>query len=165
MSTTIRAFEQLKARADVPHQLVLAGGDFLGAEEVHRCAQNSPASSDIVFTGFAASEDLPDLCAGADLFVYPSLYEGFGIPVLEAMACGTPVACSNVASLPEVVGDAALLFDPYDETAIAETMRKIVADQAAKDWYRQLGLKRAREFSWERAARETLDVLHRAAGR
>jgi glycosyltransferase involved in cell wall biosynthesis len=100
-------------------------------------------------------EDLPALYNGADLFCFPSLYEGFGLPVLEAMACGTPVVTSNSTSLPEVAGEAALLVDPYDVEAIAEAMRRVLEEPELAAELRERGLKRAAEFTWERTARET----------
>ncbi|MDP8227821.1 MAG: glycosyltransferase family 1 protein, partial [Candidatus Electryoneaceae bacterium] len=106
----IRAFARLKEKEDIPHQLVLAGSDWGRAEEVHRIAQQSGYEKDILFTGFVKTEDVPDLYCGSDLFVFPSLYEGFGLPVLEAMSSGIPVACSDISSIPEVIGDTGILF-------------------------------------------------------
>jgi glycosyltransferase involved in cell wall biosynthesis len=159
----IRAFSQLKASEQIPHQLVLAGSDWNQAEEVHRVAEASPFRGDILFTGFTATADLPDLYCGADLFIFPSLDEGFGIPVLEAMACGAPVACSNISSLPEVAGDAAVLFDPYNEEAIAEAMRCLLRDPAARDTYAQKGLERNKQFTWTATAERTLQVIKAVA--
>jgi len=117
------------------------------------------------FTGYVEEEDLPALYNGADLFVFPSLYEGFGLPVLEAMACGTPVVTSNTSSLPEVAGDAALLVDPYDVEEIATAMRRILEDEALTAELRAKGLARAKEFSWERTARETIAVYEKVLGK
>lgn len=107
--------------------------------------------------------DLPALYAGATAFVMPSLYEGFGLPVLEAMACGAPVMASNTSSLPEVAGDAALLFDPLQPDALAEALTRVLGDCTLRDELRARGLERAAQFSWERTARETLRVYQAAA--
>jgi glycosyltransferase involved in cell wall biosynthesis len=159
----IRAFSRLKARTRLPHQLVLAGSDWTRSEEVHREADQSPFARDILFTGFASGNDLPLLYAGADLFLFPSLYEGFGMPVLEAMACRAPVACSNLSSLPEVAGDAALLFDPYDEEDMASVMERILTDARLRETLAEKGWKRAQGYTWEATARQTLQALYRAA--
>lgn len=159
----IQAFAEMKKRTGLPHQLVLVGSDWMGAEDVHRVAEESPFASEIIFTGFAATADLPDLYLGADLFVFPSLYEGFGLPVLEAMSCGVPVACSNVSSLPEVAGDAGVLFDPADCASIAAAMEKLLASKEAWTAAREKGLARAAQFNWEATARATLAVIEEAA--
>jgi glycosyltransferase involved in cell wall biosynthesis len=109
--------------------------------------------------GGVTDDELRALYAGAAAFVYPSLYEGFGLPVLEAMAAGAPVITSNVSSLPEVAGDAALLVDPRDEAAIAEAIERVVTDPTLADDLRARGRPRAAAFSWARTARETLAVL------
>ena len=113
--------------------------------------------SDVVI----AEEHLPALYAGAELFVFPSLYEGFGLPVLEALACGVPVVCSNSSSLPEVAGDAALLVDPLDVPAMAEALGRVLGDLSLQQELCARSLARARIFSWERTARETLAVYRR----
>ncbi|MGB9880037.1 MAG: glycosyltransferase family 4 protein, partial [Anaerolineae bacterium] len=118
----------------------------------------------VVFTGYVPDEDLPALYSGADLFVFPSLYEGFGLPPLEAMACGTPVVCSKASSLPEVVGDAALMVDPYDVEALAEAMHRVLSDAVLREELRGKGLARAQQFTWEKAARETLAVYEEVLG-
>ena len=155
----IRAFEKLKAAERIPHQLVLAGSDWNRAEEVHRIAEASRWKSDIVFTGFVPQGDLPDLYCASDVFVFPSLYEGFGLPVLEAMACGTPVACSNTSSMPEVAGDAALLFDPGDSEAIASALRNLLTDADLRADCIRKGIERSRLFNWSTTASKTLDVI------
>lgn len=114
--------------------------------------------------GYIASQDLSPLLRGARLFILPSLYEGFGFPILEAMAAGTPVVCSNASALPEVAGDAALLFDPHDVEAMRETIRRVLEDEALRAELVERGLERAKLFSWERCARETLSVLEKVAG-
>ena len=112
----------------------------------------------VIFTGYVRDEDLPAIYSGARLFVFPSLYEGFGLPPLEAMVCGTPVVCSNAASLPEVVGSAAITVDPYDVGCLAEALRRVLSDEQLQEDLRQRGLVRARQFTWETAARQTLAV-------
>jgi glycosyltransferase involved in cell wall biosynthesis len=113
------------------------------------------------FTGYVEDEDLPAFYNGADVFVFPSLYEGFGLPVLEAMGCGTPVITSNVSSLPEVAGDAAVLVDPYNIEGIASAMQQVLEDPHLSNELREKGLARAKQFSWERTARETIAVYKR----
>ncbi len=116
----------------------------------------------VCFLGPATNADLPALYAGAELFVFPSLYEGFGLPVLEAMACGTPVACSNTSSLPEVAGDAALLFDPTDVAAMAMAMQQLLGDHAQRRELSEKGRVQATRFTWERTALETLRAYENA---
>ncbi len=159
----IHAFSQLKKATGAPHQLVLAGSDWTRAEEVHQAAAESAYAGDIVFTGYAPAGDLPYLYCGADLFVFPSLFEGFGMPILEAMACGVPVACSNISSLPEVAGDAAVLFDPSDSAAMAEALAPLIAERGLCDHYARKGLERSARYDWRITARQTLDLLERTA--
>jgi glycosyltransferase involved in cell wall biosynthesis len=108
-------------------------------------------------------EDLPALYSAARLFVLPSLYEGFGLPVLEAMACGTPVVCSNASCLPEVAGDAALLVEPHDVDGLAAALERVLSDEALRRVMIERGLAQVARFSWAKAARETLAV-YRATG-
>jgi glycosyltransferase involved in cell wall biosynthesis len=113
--------------------------------------------------GHVSDSALPAVYAAADLFVFPSLYEGFGLPVLEALACGTPVVCSNTAALPEVAGDAALTVDPLDVEALADAMERLLGDSALRGVLRARGLQRAREYTWSRTAQETLLVYKNLA--
>jgi glycosyltransferase involved in cell wall biosynthesis len=155
----IEAFEQLKARHSLPHKLVLAGSDWDRASEVHERALRSPLVNDIVFTGFAATDMIPYLYGGCDVMVFPSLFEGFGLPILEAMACGAPVLCSNRASMPEVAGDAAPLFEPDQVDSIVAALEAVVPFHSEKERLRAAGLARAGEFSWQRTAAQTLKIL------
>jgi glycosyltransferase involved in cell wall biosynthesis len=116
-------------------------------------------------TGFVPDDELAALYRGCTVFAYPALYEGFGLPVLEAMACGAPVLTSNVSSLPEVAGDAAVLVDPLDTQAIADALTRLLADGALRAELGARGVRRARDFSWQRTARETLGVLRNLARR
>lgn len=159
----IRAFATLKQADAIPHQLVLAGGDWDRADVIKAEAAACGVSSDIIFAGFVPGGDLPLLYGAADLFVFPSLYEGFGLPILEAMSSGIPVACSNVSSMPDVAGDAALLFDPSDERDIEQTLRGVLCDPDVRTSFARKGLERAAQFSWATTASRTLDVIHRAA--
>jgi glycosyltransferase involved in cell wall biosynthesis len=117
------------------------------------------------FTGFVGEHDLPAIYSAATLLAMPSHYEGFGLPVLEAMACGTPVACSSTASLPEVAGEAALLVSPDDVRGWAEAISRVLSDQALHAQIRERGLSQAARFTWERAARQTADLYRHVAGR
>jgi len=159
----IRAFDRTRRGSNLPHQLVLAGSDWGRAEEVHREANTCASKDSILFTGFVAGGDLPDLYAGADAFVFPSLFEGFGLPVLEAMSCGIPVACSNVSSMPEVAGDAALLFDPEDERSIEQALTTLLTDKGTQQDLVRRGLQRSKTFSWQRTAELTAETLRRTA--
>jgi glycosyltransferase involved in cell wall biosynthesis len=150
--------------------LVIAGKRGWLYEEIFATVQRLGLEGQVLFPGYVPEEDLPALLSGATAFVLPSLYEGFGLPVLEAMACGTPVIAANVASLPEVVGDAGLLVDPLDTDALAAAMQRLLTDAAPstplraslRAELRQRGLARAKLFSWPRCAWETLAVLKNA---
>ena len=159
----LQGYAQLK-EIGLRHPLVVVGASGWRSTEVARTVEALDLKDTVVFTGYVPDADLPALYTGAELFVFPSLYEGFGLPPLEAMACGTPVITSNVSSLPEVVGDAALTVDPYDVEVIAEAMRQILTDADLREGMRQRGLERAKQFSWERTARETVDVYRKVLG-
>ncbi len=145
--------------------LVLAGYPTAHEAELRARAQSAGLTDDVRFPEWLSAEELEGLWALAGAFVFPSLYEGFGLPVLEAMARGVSVACSNASSLPEVAGEAALLFDPYDEDAIARSLRRLLDDEALREQLRARGLARASEFTWQRTARLTLESYRRALGR
>jgi glycosyltransferase involved in cell wall biosynthesis len=121
-------------------------------------------SDAVDFLDFVPDDDLAALFSACEAFVFPSLYEGFGLPPLEAMAAGAPVVCSNASSLPEVVGDAALLVNPREVGEIANAIERVITDSALRDELRTKGLAQAKKFSWERAARETLAVYQRVSG-
>jgi glycosyltransferase involved in cell wall biosynthesis len=142
--------------------LVLPGYPTAHEVELRERAVSVGVDRDVRFSAWVSGAELEGLWALADAFVFPSLYEGFGLPVLEAMARGVPVACSNASSLPEVAGDAALLFDPHDEAAIAVALRRLLDDTALREQLRARGLARVREFTWQRTARLTLESYRRA---
>lgn len=123
-------------------------------DDIYQAVERFGVKDRVIFTGFTADDDLPALYAAATLLVMPSLYEGFGLPVAEAMACGVPVVCSQASSLPEVGGEAALYFDPRDVSAIADTMRRVLADDTLREQMRARGLAQVRQFSWIKAANE-----------
>jgi glycosyltransferase involved in cell wall biosynthesis len=139
-------------------KLVIAGGNGWLYEDIFTRVKALHMEQDIIFTGYVNSEDLPYLYNMALAFVYPSLYEGFGLPPLEAMACGTPVISSNSSSLPEVIGDAGILIDPYQVEDIAAAMNKVVASSSLREEMSCQGMEQARRFSWTRCAQETLQV-------
>ncbi|MEZ4571260.1 MAG: glycosyltransferase family 1 protein [Thermomicrobiales bacterium] len=152
------AFETLD-RPDL--SLVIAGGDGWKSAPIAARMESSARSADILRLGYVADEFVPALYNGAEAFVLPSLFEGFGMGVLEAMACGCPVVTSNTTSLAEVAGDAAITVDPRSVTAIREgIVQALNPDERAR--FRRLGLDRAGQFTWERAASETLDSIRRA---
>jgi len=145
--------------------LVLPGYPTAHEAELRQRALALGLEADVRFPAWVSAGELEGLWAIAGAFVFPSLYEGFGLPVLEAMARGVPVACSNASSLPEVAGDAALLFDPRDEAALARALARLLSDPALAQSLRERGLQRAREFTWERTAQLTLESYSRALGR
>lgn len=155
----VRAFARLKRRpAFTAHQLLLVGSPGLGADEVFAVAEAEGVSADVVHPGWLPERFIPSLMAGADVFVLPSRFEGFGIPVLEAMAVGTPVVCSNVTALPEVAGGAAELVTP-NAPAIAEGIANVCEHPARATELRQRGLQRVQDFSWALSAKRLAEIL------
>jgi len=144
--------------------LVLSGYPTAHEAELRDRVRALGLDDDVRFPAWLSAAELEGLWAIAGAFVFPSLYEGFGLPVLEAMARGVPVACSNASSLPEVAGDAALLFDPSDEGAISVAIRRLLNDSVLANTLSARGLRRVREFTWERTARLTLESYVRALG-
>ncbi|HLD10656.1 MAG TPA: glycosyltransferase family 1 protein [Candidatus Nanoarchaeia archaeon] len=138
--------------------LVLGGKKGWGYEDINKKIIELDLSDKIIFTGYVDEKDLPALYNGASLFVYPSYYEGFGLPPLEAMSCGCPVITSNTSSLPEVVGDAGIMVDPNNVDELAKQMERVLTDEKLRKEMIKKGLKQAKKFSWEKCARETLKV-------
>jgi glycosyltransferase involved in cell wall biosynthesis len=157
------SLRRLRPEAKLP-QLVLVGKNAWLYHETLRAAAEHDVTDDIRFTGYVPEADLPSLYSGACCFVYPSYFEGFGLPVLEAMQCGTPVIAGNRTSLPEVVGDAGLLVDPFDENELALAIARVIKDSDLAAELRVKGLERAKQFSWHETARLTLKAYEQAAG-
>lgn len=158
----VQAFRELKRkRSELPQHLILAGARGWDAHAFETEIARQSAD-DIHLLGFVAEEDLPALYSAAELFVFPSLYEGFGLPLLEAMACGTPAIASDVSAMPEVAGDAAMLFSPYDATELASAMERALCDSATREKLIQSGLIRSHDFSWERTASIVLRAFDHA---
>ncbi len=163
-ATAMRALARLKQTGH-PHRLLIAGGQGWLFEPVVALVAELGLTDDVTFAGRVPDDDLPALYAGADALLLPSLYEGFGFPVLEAMACGTPVVCSHSSSLPEVAGDAALLVPPTDDEALAAALERILTEPGLADELRQRGTAQAARFRWEMCAAETVELYREVAGR
>ncbi len=160
----VESLARLRADGHDLH-LVIAGGTGWLSAPFYEQLRDSGLGDVVHLTGFVADEDLPALYSAATVFAFPSLYEGFGLPVLEAMACGVPVVTSNLSSLPEVAGDAALLVDPYDVAELSEALGRLVHDSALRQQLVQAGYRQAEHFSWQRAARELLAVYQSLGAR
>lgn len=159
----ISAFERFKAETNSAWQLVLCGSDWHGAEVIHQLVRDSRYAADIRVMGFIPDADVARWYRSATVCVYPSLFEGFGLPPLEAMACGCPVLASAIGAVAEVCGDAAYVVNPTDVYALAQGLRELAHDRALRDQLRQAGIVRAREFNWTHTAAEMLKVYARAA--
>ncbi|MEA3407724.1 MAG: glycosyltransferase family 1 protein [Chloroflexota bacterium] len=159
--TLLEAYALLRQRTDIRHGLVVAGGRGWYYDEIYAMAKRLGLQEAVQFTGYVPDEELPLWYNAADLFVYPSLYEGFGLPPLEAMACGTPVITSNTSSLPEIVGDGGLTVDPHDPQALAEAIYSVLSDPAHHERLAQAARSQASRFSWRTTAARTAQLYHR----
>jgi glycosyltransferase involved in cell wall biosynthesis len=153
VAALLRAFAELH---DLDVQLAISGA--VRNTELPQLAEGLGIADRVRFIGFAPDEDKPALLRGAACFAYPSLYEGFGLNPLEALACGTPVVCSNRSSLPELMGNAALMVDPGEEGSLSEALRRVLADAALRADLVARGPAQAAKFSWQRCARETYEA-------
>ncbi len=160
LARLIEAFA--RAGPDSRTALVLAGARGWYDEEIFAAVERLGLSARVHFPGYVPNDELPLWYNAADVFAYPSLYEGFGLPVLEAQACGTPVLTSSVSALPEAAGDGALLVDPYDVEAIAEGLHRLLTDEPLRETLRRRGLEHAAHFSWPRTAAQTVAVYQEA---
>jgi glycosyltransferase involved in cell wall biosynthesis len=157
----IRGFARLvNAYPQLKQNLILAGKETWFGDQVHKAARDSGVADRIQFFGFVSDQDLLQLYNACDLFVFPSFYEGFGLPALEAMACGRAVTCSHTSALPEVVDGAAILFDPYAVDEIVRALADLLLDSELRVRMERLGLQRAAHFSWQKTAQRTLEVFH-----
>jgi len=161
----LRAFESVvRAYPQLPHRLVFVGKDTWYSKELHRAIAASSIADRVHCSGFVEDADLVQFYNACDLFVFPSFYEGFGLPILEAMACGRAVACSNATAMPEVADAAGILFDPKSVPQIARAMGDVLLDAELRARLERLGAQRASLFTWEKAAQRTLDVYYEVAG-
>ena len=158
----VKAFMLARQRLHSPVRLVITGQKGWLTGKLFRSLGGLELGDHVIFTGYVPHQELPLLMNAARAFVFPSLYEGFGLPVLEAMSCGTPVVTSNISSLPEIVGRAAVLVDPNDLDSIAEGMVRVLEDEGLRWKLSAEGLVQARRFSWDKAAQETLRVFLQA---
>ena len=161
----IEAFDELRKEGGFDElKLLIIGDEISRLPALRRAVHSHKLHKQVRFLGYLPDETLAILYRLAAVFVFPSLYEGFGLPPLEAMASGTPVVTSNVSSLPEVAGDAAVLVDPYDSHAIVDGIRRVLTDPALAQELRMKGLVRAREFSWERSVARTCELYKEVSG-
>jgi glycosyltransferase involved in cell wall biosynthesis len=166
----LKAFSQLKSEPGFKELKLVKVGSAGGQESDFRnqtmgVVESLNLSSEVIFTDFVPEADLPAYYSGAEVFVLPSLYEGFGFPVLEAMACACPVITSNTSSLPEVVGKAGIMVDPYATDSLAQAMRQVLTDSELREDMVRKGLEQAKQFSWEKAAEQTLEVYNKVENR
>jgi glycosyltransferase involved in cell wall biosynthesis len=162
LQTLIKAFYKLKKK--IPNARLIKLGEHQAPEARERLKtliKKLGLQNDVVFTGYVPEEDLPLFYTAADLFVQPSLYEGFGLPVLEAMACGTSVVSSNATSLPEVVGNAGIMVDPIDVDGFVKAMYEVLTNDGLRENIIKKGLERAKMFTWKKTAEETLKVYEK----
>jgi glycosyltransferase involved in cell wall biosynthesis len=161
----LHAFEEtLRLHPHLPHRLVFVGKETWYSKELHRAVMRSSVAGRVHFAGFVEDSDLLQFYGACDLFVFPSFYEGFGLPILEAMACGRAVACSSATAMPEVANAAGILFDPYSVPEMARAIGDVLLDEEMRVRLERLGSNRAASFTWERAAQRTLDVYYEVAG-
>jgi glycosyltransferase involved in cell wall biosynthesis len=160
--TLIQAFSQICTHQDFNHQLLILGDDRKWKAGLMNECQNLGIAERVLFVPYVAYEDLPWVYAAAEMLVMPSLNEGFGLPVLEAMACGTPVVCSQAASLPEVAGDAAEYFEPSSVDDLAAALERVLGSCVLQETLRCKGFERAKLFSWRESARRTADIYRKA---
>ena len=158
LARLVKAYSLLPNYLQQKYKLVLTGKKGWNNTSLEQIINDLNLKDRIVSTGFVSQEELPIIYNGAAVFAYPALYEGFGLPPLEALSCGTPVVTSNISSIPEVMGKAALLINPYKEEEIARAIKSILTDPELAAKMREMGFNQSKRFSWQKAARETVEV-------
>ena len=161
----LEAFSSVKRHLEIPHKLVLVGQKSWGYDKLLPKVHQLGLDNEIIFTGYVSDEDVVYLYNGAEFFIYPSLLEGFGISAVEAMACGCPIAASNIPVFKEVVQEAGIFFNPEDVEDMTQAMTKLITDSHLRQDYSAKGIQRSKFFSWEKTARETLHVYKEAGER
>lgn len=159
----LAAFERFKERTGLPHRLVVAGADMYGGGEVQQARRRSAFAQHIVMLGRQQRSELAPLVGAAQAMVYPSFFEGFGVPLVEAMRCGVPLAVSRTSAMPEVAREAAIYFDPHQEQQIADAMERLATQPQLRHELSGRGLERAALFDWDRSAQQLYDIIARAA--
>lgn len=165
LTRILRAFARLRREHGIEEKLLVVGPRLSGSELFLATLRELQLGEEVVCTGNVSHEELPDFYSVAEVFVFPSLYEAFGLPTLEAMACGAPVVAANCPAFPEVAGDAALLVDPEDTEALANAVGRVLSNTAVREQFRAAGLERARLFSWQATALQTLTVYRELVSR
>ncbi|MHB1002180.1 MAG: glycosyltransferase family 4 protein [Armatimonadota bacterium] len=160
LNRLLDAYVILKRDGNLNHKLVIAGKYGWKEANLKDRIEELGLRDDVVFTGYVPYEDLPNLYSAADLFVYPSVYEGFGLPPAEAMACGVPVITGNRSSLPEVVGEAGIMVDPYKPEEFADSIKRVLTDSSLYNMLSERGPAQAQKFSWDRMARQVVSIYH-----
>jgi len=155
----VDAFEMLKRKYNILQKLILVGKFGYGGEKIKNKINSSKFKNDIILTGYVSDENKYYLMANADAFLFPTFYEGFGLPILEAQSVGAPVVCSNVSSMPEICGKGAVLVDPDDAEHIAGAIHKLISDDAHRNDIIEKGLENVKRFSWEKCAEEVAELL------
>lgn len=152
------AFSQVFSKLNHEYELVIVGANRDDGSCLSKMSNSLDVASNIIFTGYVPESDLPILYNGCDVFAYPSLYEGFGLPPLEAMSCGTPVITSNISSIPEVVGDGGILIDPFNTASLMEALEMVINDDSMRNDLIKKALLRIEQFSWKKTAEKTIDI-------
>jgi glycosyltransferase involved in cell wall biosynthesis len=155
----LKAFAILKKKYAIPHKLLMVGEKGWKYKSDLALVDSLGIAEEVIFTGYVKNEELPAIYTMASAFVFPSLYEGFGLPLLESMACGTPVVTSNISAMPEVVGDAGILVEPNEPLGIAEAVYRLISDKQLAKELTSLGFQRVHCFTWEKAAREMITLF------